>query len=230
LHFLDLALNCGSANLGEKTTIRTFRFPLANLQILLYSPVMKRREALSLIAGSALALIPISSTSANQKRKTIYCMRNGKVRKVTGVNPSCPVGWKKTTAKQGKAALKAQQKPSKPTAPSTDSGSGSGSGNASPSVPNNWIKLTTLAALPTATATRFANQNVWVIKDGNNVTGFSGQCTHEGISVVARGAGFFCPGHGATYDKNGLNPTSPAPRPLARAKFEVVNGDVYLVP
>lgn len=185
---------------------------------------MKRREALSLIAGSALALIPISSTSANQKRKTIYCMQNGRVRKVTGVNPSCPVGWKKTTAKKGKAALKAQKNPSKPV------DAGAGSGNATPAIPNNWIKLTTLAALPAATATKFAKENVWVIKDGNNVTGFSGKCTHQGVSVVARGAGFYCPGHGASYDKNGLNPTSPAPRPLERAKFEVVNGDVYLVP
>jgi Rieske Fe-S protein len=184
---------------------------------------MKRREALSLIAGSALALIPISTTSANQKRKTIYCMQNGKVRKVTGANPSCPVGWKKTSAKKGKAALKAQQNPSKPVNP------GAGSGSASPSIPKNWIKLTTLAALPTATATRFANQNVWVIKDGDTVTGFSGNCTHQGVSVIARGAGFYCPGHGATYDKNGLNPTGPAPRPLDRAKFEIVNGDVYLV-
>jgi Rieske Fe-S protein len=194
---------------------------------------MKRREALSLIAGSALAIIPVTTSSANQKRKTIYCMRNGKARKVTGVNPSCPVGWKKTTAKQGKAALQAQKNSAKPPAaapanPPNDSGS---TGNtANPGIPRNWVKLSTLAALPTATATRFAKENVWVIKDGNNVTGFSGSCTHEGVSVVARGAGFYCPGHGASYDKNGMNPTNPAPRPLERVKFEVVNGDVYLVP
>ena len=105
-------------------------------------------------------------------------MQNGKVRKVRGANPSCPVGWKKTSAKQGKAALKAQKDAKKkssnsasesinpatePTKPST-----------TPGVPNNWIKLTALAALPNATATRFAKENVWVIKNGNNVSGFSG--------------------------------------------------------
>lgn len=198
---------------------------------------MKRREALSLIAGSALAILPLSASSANPKRKTIYCMKNGKVRKVRGANPSCPVGWKKTSAKQGKAALKAQKdakkkssnsasESTKPTTPATEPTKPT----TTPGVSNNWIKLTTLAALPATTATRFAKENVWVIKNGNNVSGFRGECTHQGISVVASGAGFYCPGHGATYDKNGQNPTSPAPAALARAKFEVVNGDVYLLP
>ncbi len=210
------------------------QIPLADFDLLLYALGMKRREALSLLAGSALAILPLSASTANPKRKTIYCMQNGKVRKVTGANPSCPVGWKKTSAKQGKAALKAQKdakknsnnsatgptnpatEPTKPTTPA--------------SIPANWIKLTTLAALPAATATRFAKENVWVIKNGNSVSGFSGRCTHQGVSVIARGAGFFCPGHGATYDQNGQNPTNPASAPLARAKFEVVSGDVYLLP
>lgn len=185
---------------------------------------MKRREALSVFAASAVALLPIASSSANQKRKTIYCMKNGRVRKVTGVNPSCPVGWNRTTAKQGRAALRAQQNSG--AKPPSDSGSS----NNSQQIPSNWIKLTTLAALPAATATRIASENVWLIKDGSSVTGFSGRCTHQGVSVQARGAGFFCPGHGATYDKNGQNPTNPATKPLERAKIEVANGDVYLVP
>lgn len=170
-------------------------------------------------------------------------MQNGKVRKVTGANPSCPVGWKKTSAKQGKAALKAQNdakkksnnsasgpttpatEPTKPTTPAAEP-----TKPTTTTIPNNWIKLSTLAALPAATATRFAKENVWVIKNGNNVSGFSGSCTHQGVSVIARGAGFFCPGHGATYDQNGQNPTDPAPAALARKRFEVVNGDVYLLP
>lgn len=153
-------------------------------------------------------------------------MQNGKVRKVTGVNPSCPVGWNRTSTKKGKAALRAQRQAEK----------NSGSGNSAapttpstPSIPSNWVKLTTLAALPATTATKIASENVWLIKNGDSVTGFSGRCTHQGISVVTRGAGFYCPGHGATYDKNGQNPTSPATRPLERAKIEVANGDVYLV-
>ena len=195
---------------------------------------MKRREALSLIAGSALAILPLSAGSANSKRKTIYCMQNGKVRKVTGANPSCPVGWKKTSAKQGKAALKAQndakKKPNSSASESTNPATEPTKPSTTPGIPNNWIKLTTLAALPNATATRFAKENVWVIKNGTNVSGFSGSCTHQGVSVIARGAGFYCPGHGATYDQNGQNQTDPAPAALARAKFEVVNGDVYLLP
>lgn len=204
---------------------------------------MKRREALTLMVGSAVALLPIASSSANQKRKTIYCMRNGQVRKVTGVNPACPVGWKKTTAKKGKAALQAQKNATKNQSnnsasssnqSNTPAGSSNQSGNTdsnpTTSVPSNWVKLTTLAALPNATATRFANRNVWVIKNGTSVTGFSGRCTHQGVSVVAQGAGFYCPGHGATYDRNGQNPTGPAPRALDRVRLEVTNGDVYLVP
>lgn len=170
-------------------------------------------------------------------------MQNGKVRRVRGANPSCPVGWKKTSAKQGKAALKAQNdakkksnnsasgptkpatEPTKPTTPAAEP-----TKPTTTTIPNNWIKLSTLAALPAATATRFAKENVWVIKNGNNVSGFSGSCTHQGVSVIARGAGFFCPGHGATYDQNGQNPTDPAPAALARKRFEVVNGDVYLLP
>lgn len=186
---------------------------------------MKRREALSFLAGSVVAALPLSAVSANQKRKTIYCVRNGKVRKVTGVNPSCPVGWKKTSNKAGRAALKAQKNSSK-----NQSGDSNNAAPSTPSVPNNWIKLTTLAALPAATATKIASQNIWLIKNGNSVTGFSGRCTHQGVSVITRGAGFYCPGHGATYDKNGQNPTGPATRPLERAKIEVSNGDVYLVP
>jgi len=195
---------------------------------------MKRREALSLIAGSALAILPLSVSSANSKRKTIYCMKNGKVRKVRGANPSCPVGWKKTSAKQGKAALKAQKdakkKSSNSASESTNPATEPTKPSTTPGVPNNWIKLTALAALPNATATRFAKENVWVIKNGNSVSGFSGSCTHQGVSVIARGAGFYCPGHGATYDQNGQNPTNPAPAALARKKFEVVSGDVYLLP
>lgn len=184
---------------------------------------MKRREALSVLAGSLVALLPVTTADANQKRKTIYCMQNGKVRKVTGVNPSCPVGWKKTSTKKGKAALKAQRQAAK-----NPNSSDNAAAN-TPTIPSNWVKLTSLAALPATTATRIASENIWLVKNGNQVTGFSGRCTHQGISVVARGAGFYCPGHGATYDKNGQNPTNPATRPLERAKIEVADGDVYLV-
>ncbi|CAB4578382.1 MAG: Rieske 2Fe-2S domain-containing protein [Actinobacteria bacterium] len=184
---------------------------------------MKRREALTVLAGSIVALLPISTANANQKRRTIYCMQNGKVRKVTGVNPSCPVGWNRTSTKNGKAALRAQRQAEQ------NSGSGNSASPNTPNIPNNWVKLTTLAALPATTATKIASENIWLIKNGDEVTGFSGRCTHQGISVVARGAGFYCPGHGATYDKNGQNPTNPATRPLERARIEVANGDVYLV-
>jgi Rieske Fe-S protein len=200
-----------------KPLIRTIRTALANSEILLYSFGMKRREALGMLAGSFLAILPFTATNANQKRKTIYCLKDGKVRKVTGVNPSCPVGWRKTNNKEGRAAWKAQQNAGK-----------NPSGNTT-TIPNNWVRLTTLAALPNATATEFSSQNIWLIKNGNSVTGFSGRCTHQGTPVDKVGAGFRCPNHGATYDANGMNPTSPATRPLARVRIEVADGVVYLV-
>lgn len=184
---------------------------------------MKRREALGMMAGSLLALLPITASTANQKRRTIYCLKDGKVRKVTGVNPSCPVGWSKANNKQGRAAWKAQQNAAK-----NPSGNNNSSGNTN-TIPNNWVRLTTLAALPNATATEITSQNVWVIKNGDTVTGFSGKCTHQGTLVRKDGAGFRCPNHGATYDANGMNPTGPATRPLARVKLQVADGVVYLV-
>lgn len=184
---------------------------------------MKRREALGMMAGSLLALLPITASTANQKKRTIYCLKDGKVRKVTGVNPSCPVGWSKTNNKQGRAAWKAQQN-----AANNTSGNNNSSGNTT-TIPNNWVKLTTLTALPNATATEISDRNIWLIKNGNAVTGFSGRCTHQGTPVDKSGAGFRCPNHGATFDANGMNPTGPATRPLARVKIEVADGVVYLV-
>lgn len=62
--------------------------------------------------------------------------------------------------------------------------------------------------------------NVFICRDAGGLYAVDAGCTHLGCDVMPRNAsnvslGFSCPCHGATYDANGLNPTSPAPRPLA---------------
>ncbi len=61
--------------------------------------------------------------------------------------------------------------------------------------------------------------NVFICRDADGYYAVDAGCTHLGcdVQLATAGnlkAGFSCPCHGATYDPNGLNPTSPAPTPL----------------
>jgi Rieske Fe-S protein len=61
--------------------------------------------------------------------------------------------------------------------------------------------------------------NVFVCRDANGYYAVDAGCTHLGCDVALKTAGdlkqgFACPCHGATYDAEGLNPTTPAPSPL----------------
>ncbi len=61
--------------------------------------------------------------------------------------------------------------------------------------------------------------NVFVCRDAGGYYAVDAGCTHLGCDVMLKtpgslNAGFACPCHGATYDANGLNPTTPAPAPL----------------
>jgi Rieske Fe-S protein len=60
-----------------------------------------------------------------------------------------------------------------------------------------------------------AGTAVWVCRDASGLYAMSAACTHAGCTVAHRSAQFFCPCHGATFDLNGQNPTSPARQPLA---------------
>ncbi len=61
--------------------------------------------------------------------------------------------------------------------------------------------------------------SVFICRDAGGYYAVDAGCTHLGCDVALANAsdlkkGFACPCHGATYDANGLNPTSPAPAPL----------------
>ena len=61
--------------------------------------------------------------------------------------------------------------------------------------------------------------SIFVCRDANGYYAVDAGCTHLGCDVALKASGdlsqgFLCPCHGATYDANGLNPTTPAPSPL----------------
>jgi Rieske Fe-S protein len=61
--------------------------------------------------------------------------------------------------------------------------------------------------------------SIWICQDADGFYALDAGCTHLGCDVGLKSAsdlkqGFLCPCHGATYDANGENPTSPAPAPL----------------
>jgi cytochrome b6-f complex iron-sulfur subunit len=61
--------------------------------------------------------------------------------------------------------------------------------------------------------------SIFVCRDADGYYALDAGCTHFGCDVALKSAadlkqGFACPCHGATYDANGLMPTSPAPGPL----------------
>lgn len=70
--------------------------------------------------------------------------------------------------------------------------------------------------VPTAEA---KGMSIFVCHDADGFYALDAGCTHLGCDVGLKSAsdlkqGFACPCHGATYDANGANPTSPAPSPL----------------
>lgn len=76
--------------------------------------------------------------------------------------------------------------------------------------------------------------NIFVCHDKNGYYALDAGCTHLGCDVSAVNAadvskGFACPCHGATYDANGLKPTSPAPTPLQHYQLCVQPSGTLLV-
>lgn len=79
------------------------------------------------------------------------------------------------------------------------------------------IPVNTAVNVPTGAAK--VGMSIFICHDSDGFYAVDAGCTHLGCDVAARNAsdlkqGFACPCHGATYDANGLMPTSPAPSPL----------------
>jgi cytochrome b6-f complex iron-sulfur subunit len=66
-------------------------------------------------------------------------------------------------------------------------------------------------------------------EEGGGFRAFSAVCTHQGCLVSPSAAGFRCPCHGSTYDREGRNTGGPAQRPLAQFAAERRGGNVVLV-
>jgi Rieske Fe-S protein/predicted phosphodiesterase len=73
-------------------------------------------------------------------------------------------------------------------------------------------------------------QTAFILKENGQYVGLSDICTHLGceVSWVGSDSRFECPCHGSQYDITGKNIAGPAPRPLARYKTQLVNGQVLI--
>jgi Rieske Fe-S protein len=83
-------------------------------------------------------------------------------------------------------------------------------------------------AVGSLVAKTVSGEPILVGHDSGGLYAFSAVCTHEGCTVRGSRTGCSCPCHGATYDVNGQNPTSPAPSPLQHYALSVCAGTVYV--
>ena len=75
-------------------------------------------------------------------------------------------------------------------------------------------------------AVKVGSRNLLIVRSEGRLSCVNAKCTHLG-GVVKWNAGaqeFRCGIHGATFDRDGANPTSPAPGPLTRFDVRSANG------
>jgi len=58
------------------------------------------------------------------------------------------------------------------------------------------------------------NYDLYVVRDSGGLYAMNAACPHAGCTVKEQSSKWYCPCHGATFDLNGQNPTSPAFAPL----------------
>lgn len=73
-------------------------------------------------------------------------------------------------------------------------------------------------------------QNVWIVREGSELTVFSSECTHVGCNVIWKPeeSKFKCPCHGGVFDRSGAVLAGPPPAPLHRLPSKVENATVYV--
>jgi Rieske Fe-S protein len=73
--------------------------------------------------------------------------------------------------------------------------------------------------------------DLYVCRDAGGLYALTAICTHAGCTVSHGATRFTCPCHGATFDLNGQNPTSPAHFPLDHFALCIdANGNVIVDP
>lgn len=71
------------------------------------------------------------------------------------------------------------------------------------------------------------SKNVFIVRDPNGLYALTARCTHQGVTITAHTTNFYCSGHGATFDFNGLVTRGPATQPLQHyAMCMLPNGNV----
>jgi Rieske Fe-S protein len=81
------------------------------------------------------------------------------------------------------------------------------------------VGSTSDVALNDAVLHNLPTTDIYVCHDADGFYAVDAGCTHFGCDVNMKASGdlkqgFVCPCHGATYDAQGENPTTPAPAPL----------------
>ncbi len=101
-----------------------------------------------------------------------------------------------------------------------------------------WIELGPLSAIPENQLVRKnilvsqeagwgrfnAPRLLWVIRNGESVTIFSGVCPHLGCSVNTKENAFICACHGSKWNPTGEKTAGPAPRSLDTLTYQIENG------
>jgi nitrite reductase/ring-hydroxylating ferredoxin subunit len=86
-----------------------------------------------------------------------------------------------------------------------------------------------VSAIPVGTAKLFSAAKLFVCRDAQGLYAMSAECTHEGATLRQSGNHIYCPRHGATFDLNGDNPTSPAFTSLDHYALCLDNGGEAMV-
>jgi nitrite reductase/ring-hydroxylating ferredoxin subunit len=74
-----------------------------------------------------------------------------------------------------------------------------------------------------------SNFAIFLCRDSGGLYALDAQCTHEGQILTKKTNEFYCSRHGATFDLNGQNPTSPAFSPLAHYSLCIDGGGNVLI-
>lgn len=84
--------------------------------------------------------------------------------------------------------------------------------------------------IPLGTLIVMPDQRLYVVHSAEGFVALSSVCTHLGCMTRYEKAqqSVFCPCHGSRFDQAGAVKEGPAPKPLARHKIELVDGELVV--
>jgi Rieske Fe-S protein len=179
--------------------------------------IQSMRQAQSQIANAPTAgsTAPVT-TQGNTP--TVGTTKGAQKTPTTSKSPTAKPSPSATKAPQSSPTAQPTQQPTKPPAPT-------------PTPPGHTGTVIGHTNQATNSAVNFTNpadgNSGLLIHLGNgNFVACERACTHAGVPVnYDSGSGkLVCPAHGATFNADGTNPTSPAPSPLPKVTIRV-NGD-----